>query len=105
MADATATPLPPVKPMKTDQLWPQMAAKPAAAAAHSTSGSSAKSARAISTAATPFATSRTKTSAAALAPRVRSAFVAPVRCEPYSRMSMPRVARPMSSPKGIAPSR
>ncbi len=100
-----ATPRPPVKPMKSDQLWPTIAATPAAAAAHSTSGSPANRSRASSTAATPLPTSSRKTAAAAGVPSVRSAFVAPVRCDPYSRRSIPFVRRPMISPNGMAPSR
>src|SRR5581483_2033266 len=86
------------------------APSPPAAAAHARSScASTPAARASAkptyTGPTPFAMSSRMTSTPAFAPDVRITFVAPVAPLPYSRMSMPRVRRPMISPNCTEPTR
>ena len=80
----SATPRPPVKRMKTDQLCPTMAANPAAAAAHSASQPCRRGARSErERRGQAFADVQEEDEPRrTAAPSVRSAFAAPVRCEP-----------------------
>ena len=80
---AVATPLPPLKPKKTGQMWPTQAA---IAMSPSQNGVT-PSAYAPQTGSIPFRTSKIKTATAAPLPPIRSTLVAPGFPEPLSRGS------------------
>ena len=95
-----ATPLPPLNFSQTGNMWPTTAATPQTSMPKSPSTKPPSN-----TAATPFTASSSNVAAASPRRPVRNTLVAPMLPEPILRMSPAPIARVISSPNGMLPSR
>ncbi len=94
-----ATPLPPLKPSQTGNMWPKVAATAP------TSAPSGANRPPIRAPAAPLPASSSRVAAASRLLPVRSTLVAPILPDPMSRISPSPAIRVRISPKGMEPIR